>query len=456
MTCSCSRRSFLQLGALAGAALLARPALAAPSSTATPAVLRPFPAPVVGGLSLLAGSLHDHTTDSDGDAGSDVVAAYVRAHAAELGLDFLSLTEHSDLFPGSPGGADPWARSAAVCDHYSGDGFTFLRGFEWTNDQQNHLNVLGSAGWTRRDEAFTMTPFWRWLAADPGPVASSLVPSPGGNDGVGQFHHPASKGPLNWDDYAYDAAAARRMATIEIREGSAGWYWFALSRGWTVGPVMNADFHPWAASGLLTNPAPGTSTDGKGFYPGHRSLVLAADNSRTGLLDALAQRRTAASTRPDLWATLRTRDGAWMGSTIEASPDEKVRLVVDAGTADSAIAEVTLIQDLPNDARVAAHYYGPNDGSPLDHDQHAAAYVEQQRRYALSGGRATFKGRCDAPPADAVVLSRSWEPGETSTHLTWWVPTTASPRPDGAHWVYAVVTRADGARVVTAPVLVRS
>ncbi|GAC1441200.1 MAG: hypothetical protein NVSMB55_08310 [Mycobacteriales bacterium] len=418
-------------------------------------MLRPYDPPRIGGLSVLAGSLHDHSTDSDGDASSDVIAAYVRAHAGELGLDFLSLTEHSDFFPAAVAGADPWARSQAVCGHYTGDGFAFLRGFEWTNDQQNHLNVIGSKGWIRRDESFTMAPFWRWIGTEPGTVVPTVAPSLGGADGIGQFNHPASKGPLNWDDYGYDAGAARRMATIEIRERAAGWYWFALSRGWSVGPVMNADFHPWQSSGLLANPTPGASYDGAGFYPGHRSLVVARDASPAALMEALAARRTAASERPDLWATLRAKNGQWMGSTVQADADEELTLVIDAGAGSAALASVALVQDIDDDDRVAAHYYGPNDGSPA-HAQHTAAYVEQQRRFTVSGGRATYKGSQDTPPDGSVVLTAPWQTGERTTRLRWTVPSTRSPRPDGAHWVYAVVTRTDGAKVTTAPIFVRS
>ena len=451
MSCSCSRRTLLKLGAAALVTAAGTPALAQPTSPV--AVLRPDGPARIGGLQVLAGSLHDHTTDSDGDAPSDVVAAYVRAHSDELGLDFLSLTEHSDLFPASTAGADPWGRSQEVCDAHSGDGFTFLRGFEWTNDQQNHLNVIGSAGWVRRDEAFTMLPFWRWLSSAPGPQVSSLVPALGGSDGIGQFNHPASKGPLNWDDYAYDEAAAKVMATIEVRERSAGWYWFALMRGWTVGPVMNADFHPWFESGLLTNPTPGKGSDAKGFYPGHRSLVVARESTRASLMEALRARRTAASERPDLWATLRTHQGQWMGETVRAEPGQELRLVVDAGSGSSPITSVALVQDVPFSDAVAGHFYGDNPVDPGE-DQHVAAYAEQHRRWLVSGGKATFKGSLDAPPPGATALVADARRNET-TRLTWTVPRTPSPRPDEAHWVYAVATRADGAKVTTAPLFVR-
>jgi hypothetical protein len=103
---------------------------------------------------------------------------------------------------------------------------------------------------------------------------------------------------------------------------------------------------------------------------------------------------------------------------------------------------------------VAAHYFRPNELGPKS--QHTAAYVEQQRRFVASGGRATFKGGQDAPPPGSTVTVQPWEAGERTTQLKWTVPSTTSPRPDGAHWVYAVVTREDGARVTTAPLLVRS
>jgi hypothetical protein len=143
-----------------------------------------------------------------------------------------------------------------------------------------------------------------------------------------------------------------------------------------------------------------------------------------------------------------------MGSTVQAEPGERLRLVVDAGTTASRIASVALVQDVPFDDVVAAHYFRANELGP--ESQHTAAYVEQRRRYEASGGRATFKGGQDAPPPGSVVEVRPWEDGERTTQLRWQVPATASPRPDGAHWVYAVVTRDDGARVTTAPLLVRS
>src|SRR5262249_940053 len=253
---------------------------AAAAATATPVApsLRPDGPPTIGPYRVLAGSLHDHSTDSDGDTSSASVAAWLASHHTELGVDFASLTDHSDFFPGSPiatsSPLDPWNRQAALGAQYSRDGFAFLRGFEWTNDQENHLNVIGSQNWTSRfatgDASLHMAPFWTWLSTPPTPDPTGLGLGVGGADGVGQFNHPGDKGALNWDDYASGPAAAREMSTIEIHGGQglsagdlmgsdAGWYWFALSQGWTVSPVMNWDWHNWSADGVVTDPTPGSA-----------------------------------------------------------------------------------------------------------------------------------------------------------------------------------------------------
>jgi hypothetical protein len=433
-------------------------ALPSAAQTSGPARLRASGPVSVDGLRVLAGSLHDHTTDSDGDAASADVAAYVRAHHDELAMDFLSLTEHSDFFPATPStaGPNPWQRSRSVTDANTVEDFTMLRGFEWTNDQQNHLNVIESANWNQRflggEPALVMTPFWEWLATEPttGDNAGTGT-GLGGADGVGQFNHPSSKGALNWDDYAFHAGAADVMATIEVRENARGWYWFALSKGWTVGPVMNADYHPWQASGVLANPTPGAGCGANTFYDCERSLVLASANTRAAIVDALKARRTAASDRPDLWATLRGPGGAWMGSTVNAAPGETVVLDVEAGTEKSALAKVEIVRDgVVSDF---THYYGANksclNGSC---SQHTPSYLEQQRRYEASGGMTTKKGPVDEPPAGTKGAPVALDGLRDSVSVAVSVPTTASTRPDGKHFFYAIVTRADGSRVLTAPV----
>ena len=213
------------LASAVAVAAVAVPLLAtsvADAATAGSPTLRPDGRPTIAGMQVLSGSLHDHSTDSDGDATSADVVAWEAANHAALGIDFGILTDHSDFFPVtySTPGADPWNRQAALDQQYTSGDFAFLRGFEWTNDQQNHLNVLGSQNWTDRwtagEASLHMAPFWAWLSTAPTPDPTGTGVGIGGADGIGQFNHPGDKGALNWDDYAYDAAATKVMATIEI------------------------------------------------------------------------------------------------------------------------------------------------------------------------------------------------------------------------------------------------
>jgi hypothetical protein len=448
--------------------------IAASPSAAAPPSLRPGGPPVVDGLRVLSGSLHDHTTDSDGDSASPDVVRWWFDHRAEIGIDVATLSDHSDAFPlalGSPSTPDPWARQAEVVAEYTHDGFTVLRGFELTNDQENHLNVIGSENWTARSQVgeatLRMDLFWTWLATPPLHDPSGRGLGYGGADGIGQFNHPSAKGALNWDDYAFDPSVASQMALIEVHGGQgrddldrsdAGWYWFALAQGWTVSPVMNWDWHDYTGDGILANPAPGAGCGTGGFLPCQRSLVLSRATTPEAILEGLRLRRTSASQRPDLWATLRGPGGEWQGSTIGARPGEEITLVVDAGSGTQPLTSV----DIVSDAGVSPYpyYYGDNtpcdasgcDPGDFEHSQLTPSYVEQHRRYVASGGHATRKARIDAPPPGTVIATVALSGARTRRTIRVRVPDEASPRPDGAHFFYAIV-HAGAARAWTGPIL---
>jgi hypothetical protein len=355
---------------------------------------------------------------------------------------------------------------------YRSEEFSLLRGFEWTNDQQNHLNVLLSENWTSRavtgDGSLRMDPFWTWLSTDPVHDPSGTGLGFGGSDGIGIFNHPGDKGALNWDDYGLHAAAAKRMALIEIHgsygrngrlDSDAGWYWFALSRGWHVSPVMNWDWHDWALDGILANPKPGSGYDeGKTFLPGQRSLVFSTSSLPGAMAEALAARRTSATEIPDLWASLRGPDGVWQGGRIEGNPGEKLHLRVDAGSPTEPLYGVQIIGDNGLDGH--DHYYGDNPDWNANHNQLTPSYVEQHRRYVVNGD-ATRKrlgggSRHDGPPAGTVVASAAMSGARDTVTVTVTVPTKPSPRPDGRHFFYAIVyagQQAFPARAWTGPLL---
>ncbi len=486
-----SRRSLLQGGLLLGAGLAAPHALAGttgPGHLVPRPSLRPGGPPQVGPYRVLAGSLHDHSTDSDGDSTSEAVADFLSRYREDLGLDYAALTDHSDAFPvayqrtvNAAQAQDPsvvpvpdlWRRQGALEQQYDSDMFSVLRGFEWTNDQQNHLNVLLSSNWTSRattgDASLRMEPFWTWLSTPPTVDPTGTGLGFGGGDGIGIFNHPGDKGALNWDDYGLNASAAQRMALIEIhgsygRDGrldsDAGWYWFALSRGWHVSPVMNWDWHEWSApDGVLKNPTPGASYDqGGGYLPGQRSLVLATSSRRAAMREALSSRRTSATEIPDLWASLRGPKGVWQGGIIEGDPGETIELQVDAGSTTEPLYKVEIIGDNGLDGH--EHYYGDNPDWMAPHNQLTASYLEQHRRYEVNGD-ATRKRlpegrRHDGPPPRTVMATAPLSGTRDSVTVAVTVPTTPSPRPDGKHFFYAIVyagASAFPARAWTGPLL---
>ncbi|MCW2571793.1 MAG: hypothetical protein JWO88_1851 [Frankiales bacterium] len=485
-----SRRALLRGGVALGIGLTVPSMLSKPAGAAlirSRPSLRPGGPASVGPYRVLAGSLHDHTTDSDGDSTSEAVARFLHDYREDLGIDFCALTDHSDFFPvayqrevdaaqtgdlAATPFPDLWRRQAALANAYQSDEFSLLHGFEWTNDQENHLNVLLSQNWTSRfgtaEGSLHMDPFWTWLSTDPvaDPTGGGL--GVGGGDGIGIFNHPGDKGALNWDDYALHSGAAERMALIEIHgsygrggrlDSDAGWYWFALAKGWHVSPVMDWDWHQWSADGILGNGTPGAGyDDGHTFLPGQRSLVIAKSSLPSDIRDALMARRTSASEVPDLWAVLSERKGGWQGEVIEGAPGETLKLRVEAGSATEPLRGVEIVSD--NGYAGGMHYYGDNPDWDANHSQLTPSYVEQHRRYVVNG-TATLKRlpggrRHDGPPEGTVVASASMSGDRDTVTVKVTVPTTPSPRPDGRHFFYAIVYAGDAsfpARAWTGPLL---
>ena len=456
---SLTRRDLIKGGLVSGTALLLPGAAGRAAAGALPS-LRPGGPARVGPYLALAGSLHDHSTDSDGDSSSEAISTWVTARREELGIDYAILSDHSDFFPLSPfrtaamPAADPtssWVRQVALDAQSTCDDLTYLRAFEWTNDQENHLNVLFSQNWTSRAVTGDAAPFWTWFDTAPitDPTGNGL--GFGGGDGLGQFNHPGDKGALNWDDYAPDTVALQRMCTIEVHgdqgkggrgTSDAGWYWFALAQGWLLGPVMNWDYHTWTGSGVLQASTPGSDYGVGGHLPGQRSVVFAGRNTTAGMREALAARRTCASEVPDGWAALTGPGGVRMGGTVAAAADGTVAVTVEAASPTEQLTRVEIVGD--GGVSPFPYYYGDNyvDGAPqlpvggVDVPPGQAdsnlgpGYVQQHNRYLASGGHATRKARIDAPPPGTTLASAPMSGGRDLVEITVPLPTAPSPRPD--------------------------
>lgn len=275
---------------------------------------------------LAVGAMHEHSGYSDGDPTAiprDYFTAGREGHnlhpdGSDTGvkLDFMISSEHSDNeklpvttsascvpfsenlsdFPGSLADFEPAAllnllncENLMNPDHYvkwqsaleqayagsettqeaSGktySGFTGMRGFEWTNDYYNHMNVYFSTNVinAKTDGSYASMQFmWSWLQepVDQGGGADALVTfnHPGGNPALTPFDGGLPHGQLlallggsNWNDIDYVPAVDARVVGIEVNGGDdIEWYVKALQKGWHLGPVAAEDEHQrkWSGTG---------------------------------------------------------------------------------------------------------------------------------------------------------------------------------------------------------------
>ena len=435
--------------------LFAAPALLSRARASDAATLRPDGVAVSGGYYVLSGSLHDHSSDSDGDTSSKAVASWLYSHRGQLGIDFATLSEHADFLPFAylaPFGGNVWKKQARIDRAFTRGGFSMLRGFEYTSDQEDHMNVVGSDDYLARrgEHDLTMAALYHWLAPR--------------NTGIAQFNHPSSKGALMWDNLAFDPDIASTVATIEIpgdqnfgpshtHQSDAGWYWLALTRGWTLGPVMDWDTHHWHHIMRHSDRDVATHCGQLPQYlPCQRTLVIADAATPDAIMRALHARRTTATEYPSLWATLRGPDGAWQGSSVEARDGSEVTLTIEAGSSQLPLTRVEIVSDNGIDPHP---YYDGDNSTVIPHDdegsQVAASYAQEHRLFLKTHGYTLRKGQVDAAPAPATVASVAIDGHHALTTLRVMVPQVPSVRPDHKHFFYAVVY-AGNIRAWTAPI----
>ncbi len=250
----------------------------------------PPPASLPGGMQGYFGCLHSHSTYSGGSGPPRYAFAVARAN----NLHFLALTDHSHWFNHLQ-----WSDILTQAQVATVDGaFVGLRGFEWNSHEQGHSDVFATDTYISRENPpyDTLAGFYAWLATQP--------------EAIAQFNHPW--GPpydTGFDNFAYDAAAAQKMALLEVGNGSREEYRTfeeaylrALAIGWRVGATNNGD----------------TETPDWGLNAPHRTGIVAPALTRGDLMAALRARRTFATEDSNLALTLRSGE-SWMGSTISST-----------------------------------------------------------------------------------------------------------------------------------------
>ncbi|MBD3315922.1 MAG: hypothetical protein GF344_09060 [Chitinivibrionales bacterium] len=253
------------------------------SPTPPPAATIP-PDPAVP-MQFYFGNLHSHTGYSDGEGTPDEAFDWARYTA---GYDFYAITDHAEQISSSE-----WSSTGNSADVKNADGqFVALRGFEWSNPEFGHINVLNTSSYTGAADTYDPDDFYAWID---------------NNNGLAQFNHPGREADV-FQDFAYLAKAYDNFFAVETGNKGSGnnngeyvpYFTTALGSGWRVAPTNNQDNHS-----LSTN--------------SHRSVIIAAELTRAALLEAIRERRLYSSDDPNMKLTFKS-DDYWMGSNIVSTP----------------------------------------------------------------------------------------------------------------------------------------
>lgn len=248
------------------------------------------------------GDLHNHTSYSDGS----LTAAQAYAIGKAAGFDFMAVTDHSYAVDDTE-----WADMLTAANNATIPGeFVALRGVEYTQGAEGHINVINTVRHPVRtntgcafcdytpnlEKGQTVDGFYNWLTFT-GTVGLN------GEATIAQFNHP---GWINFNDWTYHPEVSPTMKLEEVGNGSGTSYVFSedeyirsLDYGWKLGATNNADTH---------SPFWGTNTD-------HRTGAWLAALTKSDLLEALKARRTFA-TEDKNYALKFKGNGAWLGSEI--------------------------------------------------------------------------------------------------------------------------------------------
>jgi len=238
---------------------------------------------LLNGMNFYFGNLHAHTKYSDGQ--KTPAEGYVWARDTAK-MAFYAITDHAELLSSSE-----WNDVGTQANNYNEDGrFVALRGFEYTNYLLGHINGYDTSGYRSFWSSLTLSSFYSWLDS---------------NNGIGQFNHPGD--PSDFSNFSLNSKAVDNMALLETANGGdsnasgvyTGEYDRALSKGWKAAPTGNNDNHSLSDAG-------------------RRTVLVATELTRAGLVSAMRARRMYSSDDPNMEIAFVLR-GSWMGSTVTGS-----------------------------------------------------------------------------------------------------------------------------------------
>ena len=286
-----------------------------------------------GNLNHYFGQLHSHTNISDG-AGS-LNDAY--EWAKKNGADYIGVTDHSNWFDNdtsaniNDGSASTkWVDAHNVADKYNEENvFTAIYGYEMTwsgsTGGWGHINTFNTDGFeTRTNSAMDLANYYGTIS--------------GVSESLSQLNHPGK----TFGDFAdfgyYSEAVDDVVFLVEVGNGegeiggsgyfpSYEYYTRALDKGWHVAPSNNQDNHKgkWYTSNTA------------------RTVILAEENTREGLYNAIRNLRVYASEDANMTVEYTVNDNV-MGSILEET-NEKLKFNVSAADQDKndKIARISII-----------------------------------------------------------------------------------------------------------------
>jgi hypothetical protein len=246
------------------------------------------------------GYIHAHTSLSDGVGTPD--QAFAQARGA--GLDFLGITDHGEAMGTLPG--DRWNTLRTAADAADDPGaFAALAGFEWSHPTFGHLNVMNTDDFTHALATQSLKVFGQWVVDRP--------------DAFATFNHPGDYDLLG-TEFAHLPKVALSFVVpvvgIEVwnRSGDLDDYYYqclwtscvdtymgdANRKRWFLGALGGQDNHD--ASWGIQNPM--------------RTVVLATELTRAGIVDAYKERRFYVTEDSDLMLEF-TADGFPVGSRVQ-------------------------------------------------------------------------------------------------------------------------------------------
>lgn len=335
------------------------------------------------------GDIHNHTSYSDGSGTPEQALASGKA----AGFDFMALTDHSYAIDDTE-----WQNLLNAVNAATIPGqFVALRGFEYTQGAEGHINVYNTvrhavrtnvAGCTYCDytpnleRGVTVEGFYHWVE----------ITGTQALDGAGtvmQFNHP---GWINFNDWQYHPEVGDVARLEEVGNGSGTSYVFSedeyirsLDYGWKLGATNNADTH---------SPNWGFNTD-------HRTGVVMPELTKDALLEALRLRRTFATEDKNFRFWMKA-NGFWMGTEIPNTGE--IAFEVYGSDPDGEI--VTKVQLITNKGVVAAEYT-PN-----------SATFTWQPVLTIAPGVQYFYAKAIQADGDRIVSSPIWTEGNVNIAIT--------------------------------------